>query len=525
MKIDQDKLARQELAFNRWRDGLHINSILRHATGIIVGTTGFGKTYILILAIRYMNKHHPDRNAIVVVPTTKLLEDWIGYWAEVLDPVTNKSSKKWIAGHLEIHNLKSTKVFVVNSYVKFERWECDLLGLDECHRYANQDAQYFSQVLKLTQFKYLMGLSATLSKKQEEFFAKLNIPIVDRITREEAEKHGWVAPSTVYNLGIELTEEDKKFNEEINEKFKFYFSRFQHEFDIVKACNGKKNVPVSITLRNGKYLGKKTPKEWIEEYARVNKYNGDPKHPYSPDNIARNAAQCMNIIHKRRDKWQNFPSKLQMAVKLIHKFPVKTICFSQTSAFADKLTALLPNIAMSYHSNLGPAGYKGDEVIEIGNQEEKEELKRLGYEILGKTKRQKLAISKFSDLNGPIRVASTVKALDEGADFPFVQLAIQLAYDSTTRQDTQRNGRAGRKDYSNLNKRATIVNFYMKGTQEEKWVREKQKEGVAVNWIDSIEDISLNGVLNIGGTKDEITIQESDIISGTSSDNSTESSS
>lgn len=503
MNLDPVKFKRQEKSFDLWRTGKPVQGVIRMAVGIIQAVTGFGKTFILIMAIKYMNKTHPDRTAIVVVPTTKLLQDWMGY--------TN-DKKESIKGHIENHGLFNVRVFVVNTYVKYQDWQCDLLALDECHHYANEDSQYFSTILNITQYKFLMGLSATLSKRQEAFFLKFKIPVVDVIDQQEALKYGYIAPSTVYNLAIPLSDEDKEYNELVNNKFKHFFSRFNHEFDIVKACNGKKGIPISIRLKNGTYLGKKTPEEWIQEWARVNKYNGDKTHPYSPENIVKNAAQCMNLMAQRKDKWQNFPSKIEYAVKIINRFPYKTMCFSETSAFADKIVKRLPDIAIAYHSNLSTVAVRDKEIIEIGNAEEKEDLKQRGYTILGTTRRKKLALQYFTDPSSPIRVLSTVRALDEGVDIPDAQLAIQLAYSSTTRQNVQRNGRVGRLDYANPDKKAITINLYMEGTQEEKWLREKQKNGQAAIWVSSIDEINPQLTIKLSSVN-EISIDKSAIIS------------
>ncbi len=510
MKLDPVRLARQEKCFENWRKGKELNGSLRPAVGIIEAITGFGKTYILILAIRFMNSKYPDRNAIVVVPTTKLLEDWTGYF---------NSDKVWIPGHIEIHKLINLQVFVVNTFVKYKNWNCDLLGLDECHRYSNDDSQYFSTVLTITTAKFILAMSATLSKKEKDFFAKFNIPVVDTVDENEGQRYGYVAPSVIYNLGIKLSPADEEFNTKINDKFKFYFGRFQQEFDLVKACNGKSNVPISVKLRNGNYLGKKTPKEWITELARVNNYNGDPKHPYSPTNIARNAAQCMAVIHERKNMWQNFPSKIDIAVKIIKRFPFQTLIFSETSAFADKLAAQIPDICVSYHTNLKAVCVKGTEEIEILDQEHKKKLVSEGYTFLGSDKRKNLALKRFIDPNDFIRAMSTVKAMDEGVDIPTVSMTLQCAYSSKARQGTQRRGRSGRIDYDNKEKKALNICLYMIGTQEEKWLRSSQEGKTVIN-VESIEQINPTQVIALGnsqnGTEQEIIIEESDIESGVS---------
>lgn len=510
MNVDPVRLQRQELAFNRWRAGKAVNNVIRAAVGIITAVTGFGKTYILILAIRYMNKRYPDRNAIVVVPTTKLLEDWMG----------TKERK----GHIQNFGLLNVKVFVVNTFVKYKDWETDLLGLDECHRYSNEDAQYFSTILKITKYRFLLAMSATLSGRQEEFFLRHGIPVVDIIDDAEAQRNGYVAPSIVYNLGITLTQEDAKFSEEIDKKFRSYFARFNHEFDLVKACNGKKDVPISVRLKNGTYLGKRTPREWIAELGRMNGYDGTPGHPYSPQNIARNAAQCMFAIRERKNKWQNAPAKLEVACQIINRFPVKTITFAETADFADQLAAKLPGIAVAYHSRLKTIGIKDGEIVESENREESSDLKDQGYKVIGPTKRKTLALQQFEDKTSSIRVLSTVKAMDEGVDIPSIELVLMLAYSSVARQDIQRKGRGARIDYENLNKQTLVINLYMMGTQEEKWLKEKQKGGKSVIWVTSIDQINPNRMISLGSNKhdgsSEVTIEKSSIESRVSGVNS-----
>src|SRR6185369_10903543 len=186
MKLDPIRLARQEKGFNLWRKGKEINGITKPATGVLEYPTGFGKTYLIVLALRFMNEKHPDWFALGIVPTTKLYEDWMGY---------KDSTGKFINGHIQNHNLKNVRIFVINTYVKHKNWEADLLFIDEIHRICNEDSQFFSTTLNITKYKFLLGCSATLSKKEKEFLAKFNIPICDTITEQEAQSHGWIAPA------------------------------------------------------------------------------------------------------------------------------------------------------------------------------------------------------------------------------------------------------------------------------------------------------------------------------------------
>jgi superfamily II DNA or RNA helicase len=477
--IDKVRLARQQKAFDKWR--------LAKAIGCILAVTGFGKTFIAILAIKFMNEKYPNRKAIVLIPNLNLSNDW-------LDKET---------GHIVKHNLKNVKVVVINTYIRYNAWECDLLIVDEVHRILNEDAQHFSKALEITKYNFIMCLTATLTKLQESFLVKHGIKIVDIIDENEAEKAGFIAPAITYNLGIELNELDKEFNEEINDKFKRYFAKFNHEFDLVKACNCGDNTFVTVRYKNGVYIGKKSGKEWREWFARQNGWTGDDAHPYSPINISKNAAQCMYVISQRKNKWQNFPSKIELCKQIINKFNLKTIVFSETSAFADKLKNELGDTALVYHSNLKSVAVKDNKLINVDgySKDEKADLKQQGFQILGKGRLKTLAKLQFNDVNSKYKTLCTVKALDEGADFKRVEMLLFTAYSSVKRQHIQRSGRGRRIEFDNLEKKLIQVYLYMKGTQEEKWLRDGQRGKVGVRWINSIDEIGVDTSIKL--TNDE----------------------
>lgn len=488
MQLDQKKLARQKLCFRNWLDKIKISIV---KAGIIQAVTGFGKTFIAIMAILAMNERHPDRTTIVVVPTTKLKDDWVGYWKVVIN--NGKEDKVWVPGHIEIWKLCGVRVFVVNTYVKYLDWSCDLLILDEAHHYASWDSKFFSTVVSITKYRFGMALSATLSTKQIEFFEKLGWLLADTVDEEEADREGYVAQSVIYNLAIPLSKADKEFNEKINETFKYYFKQFDFEFDLVMACNIGDKERKAIKLKNWSNYSSLTGKEWREFWAKHKGWKGEANHPYSPSNISKYAAQAMNAMTKRRNWAQNSPSKLPVIKELFDRFPkLKTIVFSETGDFADKVAELCPEKALSYHSNLANLAVKGDHHVHVTSKEHQKQLKDEGYKIKGKTVLLREALSAFTDPNSPITIFSTVKKLDEGFDDDKIEFALMAAYNSTQRQDTQRKGRGKRIDYDNLNKRTLIINIYMEGTQEEKWLRNKQAGTRMIRWVKSVSEIHVN---------------------------------
>lgn len=488
MQYNEKKLNRQKLSFSRWIANLAI-SFAR--AGIIEAGTGFGKTFILIMTILDMNNRHPERTSIVIVPTTKLKDDWTR-----TKQVFNEAGELVEDfGHIIKHKLQNVRVFVINTYVTYQEWECDLLGIDEIHRVAGKDAVLFSTVIKRTKYRFGMGLTATLDEAQREFLAELGWNIVDTISEEECEREGYTSSSIVYNLGIPLSEEDKKYNDKVNEDFKYYFSKFDHEFELVKACNARDNTYVFVKTREGTNLGRQTGKEWRLWLARKKNWNGDPDHSYSPQNISKYAAQGMSIMSKRKDKWQNMPSKLRYVKAIVDIFPnTKTIVFSETSDFADKVVELFPEKCLAYHTNLITLAIRGTEIVKEPTKEQSKVLRKEGFQIKGVTIRKREAIQQFQDFNSNYWVISAVRALDEGTDVKTIKLVIQCAYSSKSRQDTQRNGRGKRIDYDDLAKTTIIINLYMKGTQEEKWLKSKQMGKRMIREISDVSEITTKKV-------------------------------
>ena len=197
MKINADKLQWQEgEALRDWKNN--------GATGTIISTTGSGKTYISILAIKKLNVSIPDAIIHVVVPTTKLKDDWC-----------NKEN-----GHIITHGLNNVEVFVINTYIKKAR-ACTLLVIDEGHRVA---ATTFLKTITNCTYTYIMVLTATLERLDGKHeIIKQYAPIVHTLTEEQAIQRGFIVPSAIFNLLIELNDKEKKEYGTIDNLYNQYF--------------------------------------------------------------------------------------------------------------------------------------------------------------------------------------------------------------------------------------------------------------------------------------------------------------
>jgi superfamily II DNA or RNA helicase len=377
MQIDQKRLLEQQKIVQLWRDKL--------AKGTVIGPTGFGKSYVGILIIGYMNQKNPDRTTIIIVPTLELKNQW--------------------ESHVAQHNLKNVTVTVINSAIK-ERKECDLIVLDEIHRYA---ANTFHLVFSMIKYKFILGLTATFDRSDmKHHILERFAPIVYKMTLREARKKDYVSEFEVYNLGIELNETDRKEYEDLDKKFNWYFAWFNHDFH--KA---------QLVLKDRIYAA---------HFAHGLKM--DPKDAQVK------AINFFRIMQKRKQFIYHNRTKIEIVKQILEKYPFKAIVFSEITDFANEVVTMMGTSARALHSKI-PAK-KRNEILE-----------------------------NFKKEDSDIRILSTSKMFDEGIDLPEISLAIITSGTSSKRQSLQRLGRVIRKKEG---KKAFIFNIYIKDSQEYKWV-------------------------------------------------------
>jgi len=99
--------------------------------------------------------------------------------------------------------------------------------------------------------------------------------------------------------------------------------------------------------------------------------------------------------------------------------------------------------------------------------------KAISYHSKMKKSEKLAAINRLNDQRTKIRYISAVRALNEGLSIDTIEFAIITAGNSKVKDMIQRIGRSCRfVEY----KKAIVIRLYVKGTQEEKWVRKSQEE-------------------------------------------------
>jgi superfamily II DNA or RNA helicase len=474
-KVNESKLERQLEIFK--------TCISQGLKSYVEACTRFGKTMIAIIGIKRLNLKQPDFTTIVIVPTTNLYNDWM-----------NEN------GHINTFNLKNVEVYIINSYILNDKmWKCDFLILDEIHRYANKDSEFFSKVLLRTSYRYVLGLSATLDFHKREFLKAHGLRRGGLVRLEEAERKGWVAKHKLYNFGITLEDEELKEQlKTLNDIHESNFARFDHNYHKARACvvgNNKYYKVEGVNL---------TGFEWRQKVAEQNGWNKSlgNDHEWSPKSISKYAQLWNSAISKRKFFLANVKDKIDITVKILEYLNRPSLIFSESTEFADNVAILLEEAA-SYHSKI-PTRVYADKTfnkliaVSIGNGKFKMirsgeilEFKEVKMKFKNATKlaSNKLKTKIKDDFNsGNINYLLTVKALDEGFDSDRASVGIIASGQSSSLQDTQRTGRS-------LNfvegKESIIINLYIKGSQDEKWLKSRQinVKDSKIEWIDSIEQI------------------------------------
>lgn len=230
-------------------------------------------------------KRNEECSILVVVPTDVLKNQWID--------------------HLEEWGLlNNVRVEIVNTVIKLQ-WICDLVILDEAHRFSSET---FSETFNCVNYKNILCLTGTLERLDgKEEIIKKYAPVCDMITFQEAIDNGWVSPVKEYLvlLDVDLTEynaQSKIFNQ--------CFAYFDFVFDTAMKC--------STDIVYTKMYAKKLGLDWKQVMGVAQKWG--------------------KSMRARKSFIQNHPKKFEIAKKIIAaRSNQKGITFSATIKQAESL--------------------------------------------------------------------------------------------------------------------------------------------------------------------------------------------
>ena len=309
----------------------------------------------------------------------------------------------------------NSKVSIINTASKHID-QCDLLILDEIHKFA---ADEFSHVFKTVKYKLILGLTATIERLDGKHeLLKHYCPVVDTVPIEVAKANGWVADYTEYQVII--TAEDIDNYRQYNKEFVQHFEFFNFDFDLAMSMLGKNGVRNKLAYRD-----------------KICTSNSKEDKSTALKLITYHSMGFMHAMQNRKKFIHNHPQKIEVAREIIkHRADKKIITFSANTKMAEA----------------------------IG----------VGYVYTGKEGKQKnrITIEEFENLEKG--VINSCKLAIEGFDCPGLSVGIVLGVDSSATKAIQSTGRVVRKEGSKYAEMFTLV---MENTVEEEWFRKSHPKG------------------------------------------------
>ena len=286
MIIDEKRLERQKEVIIKWIKNGYI--------GILQSVTGFGKTYVAILSIKYILERRSNAKIIVVVPTLYLKNQWLNLLKE--------------------YKLPPIEVLVINTASKTVI-ECDYLIVDEIH---TAGSNFFINLFDTIKYKAFLGLTATLERSDGRHNLLLEkAPVIDCIDLEEALREGYISNYKIYNLPVKLSPNELLNYNKIQKSYLYY----EH-------------------LLGGKFNA------WQEANTRLKSKD------YTTEE-RREALMFLKLVNQRKSALHDSKSKLILTKEILDKFTDrKSIIFCESIKFAEQIDKLLNKQSVIYHSKL-----------------------------------------------------------------------------------------------------------------------------------------------------------------------------
>ena len=470
MQINEKKLARQNLGVDRWFDN--------DCNGIFGWHTGVGKTYGTALAINRVEKFFKD-TYLIIVPSSVLEVQW------------KQAITVFFPKHLQERIIIKTVHTILQENIQYE---VGTLVIDELHEFVTEDRL---TLLDKSKIKHTRFLGLTASSDDKRFWKILKFyKVVDMIDAEEARREGYVAEFIEYNLGLLLTDVEKEIYDNLTSTISKTMPKFQNNLDYAnKVLQGGKAPNGVFYSGAGWAMGMAIKKGWRTDLNLSLESNRLINDLWNPSNFIGYARALVNAIRGRKSLLCTATSKYNTTLKLLKKFDkVKTIIFSESTEFADKIGIILNNgncPTVVYHSNL--------KTIVLPSTVSGKFIKK------GKVRLKREALEKIR--TGKARVLSTAKSLDRGLDITDLRFSITTSGTQNPTQYKQRTGRSTRKEENSIfsDVPVLLVNLYIADTQDEVWLQRRQigstHQPIIVN---SIEDISYIPPSNIEFTLNDL---------------------
>lgn len=468
IQVHLKRYERQFAGAMRWRSAKDLNLSHSNGWGTWWWETGVGKTFAACDIAIKMITHNNSYTFIVVVPSEALEVQW------------KAAIKQFVPQQFWDNFSVYTVHKVVEAGKQGNTYVCTCFFADELHEY------YTDERLKMFDGTYIstrwcLGLTANYEDIHNRYkLIEKILPVVDRIDSDEAVREGYISKYIEYNVAVSLTEQEEQKYKALSQQVSKNLSKFGHGGLAVASKilqEGGYAVAIAVATNNG----------WRKDLNMLDAGSAEIASMWNPQKVIGYAKSAMDAVRDRKTLLYTSINKLKLAKNVVIKFDdLKTICFSQSTAYADTLAAhinhhyyqLNPDakkICVVYHSKLKT-------VVETDPVSGKQIKK-------GQTRLRKEAIEAIR--TGEARVISTASSLDRGFDVKDIRLALTTSGTQNSTQYNQRKGRAVRVESEEEDIIVLIVNLYATRTMDEVWLRKRQsKSKNVVYWVDSVEDIN-----------------------------------
>ena len=468
MIVNEKKLLRQNEGVDKW--------FKHECNGILDYHTGVGKTFTAILCIKAIELIKKS-TYLIVVPGPDLLKQW----NEELENLLPKSVINRI-----------TVVTYSTILLQKLKYEVDVQIVDEIHECSSEERIKIIDGTYVTAPKFL-GLTASGDDKN---FRKItrHYKIIDLITAEEALQEGYVAPFIEYNLAVDLTLREKELYDHYTEIISKMMPMFSNHLEYANyVLFGGKHSNGAYYSGPGWARGLAAKHGWEDNMDLTITKNRDINRLYNPNNFIGYAKALTNAVRGRKTLLCTATAKFHATLDILKKIDkVKTILFSESTEFADKIAVMLNknNIPTAvFHSSLKSIKTPSEKTGKLIT--------------LGKVRLKKRAIEQIK--TGKVRAISTAKALDKGLDVVDLRMAVTTSGTQNTTQNKQRSGRPTRQeDCITSDVPVLLVNVYVKNTQDEKWLHSRQE----LNKHTSIEITSVDEITYSPPSNKEFTLKD-----------------
>lgn len=404
-----------------------VNKWLKDFNGIgaIEAFTGFGKGFLCkMLFTRFRAKSQEP--IVVIVPSYNLQKDFINLGEEL--------------------QLTNYYVYVIKSYTMSDDTsiirDSGLLLIDELHRCCGEMSEYFKNVIPLSNYKRLLGLSATLSYEHKEFLKTFGIETVFSVSITEGMRLSIVPEYSVYNVGVNLTQDEKINYIKADKYFKSYFKFFSigtghNAFDLMMACGARADESKKVSV-TGEGIQTASSNQWA---AYVSGFHENTTYK----DIKTKAVMAIKNMTERENIVNKAENKVKFLIYALNKL-------NENNKVRNEIEER-PLFSMSFiHDKEQIELIESNTLVGLGTPSAKGYYSSLSKGMKN-TILDNFRIGIFNHL-------LTFKALDEGYDNKKLSIGFNLYYHGKILNTVQRVGRVIRQDEDNPDKQGLFIFVY-----------------------------------------------------------------